>query len=449
MNSPLLSTVLNGVTHDQSLEAAADCLGMICRETSEVDDSLDVIQVLLPKVVALRPQIQTVVESDDTASFKALARLFADAACAWVVLMAREPPTFRPLVEAILECAARDADRDVIEYTFPFWYDLKQYLTLDRYMPARLELVDIYSDLVDIMMKHLQYPEAEGGGESDLFDGDREQEEKFREFRHHMGDTLKDACEVMGSPQCLRKVLEAIKGWMQNYGGQATESSVPHWQALEAPLFAMRAMGRMVDRDDTAVVPEIMPLLVRIPRHEKLQFAAIMVMGRYTEWTAAHDEFLEPQLKYVISAFDTDSTEVLRGAAQALKYICEDCKHLLGDKLVDLQSFYDQILDKLPVGSQDEVTEGVAHVVGVQQPGQIYSLLKLCCDPLFQRLMTKADAASQAKDEKSKLVLASKSSWWDSGHGRTMLTCAQITCNSSRPLSRSSSSVAERRRIRR
>jgi hypothetical protein len=31
-----------------------------------------------------------------------------------------------------------------------------------------------------------------------------------------MGDTLKDACEVMGVADCLTKVLNAIKLWQSN-----------------------------------------------------------------------------------------------------------------------------------------------------------------------------------------------------------------------------------------
>jgi transportin-3 len=394
VNSPLLNVVVTGLSHDQSLQAAAECLGNICRETRDVDDNLDAIQVLLPLVVQQRPRIQKAVDDEDTEAFKALTRLFSDAGDSWVVLIAREPQHFRPLVDAILECAARDKDRDVIEYTFGFWYELKQLIVLDRYAQSRAQMVDVYSKLVEVLMKLLEYPESETGNELDLFDGDREQEEKFREFRHHMGDTLKDCCEVMGTPACLGKVLDAIKLWMQKYGSQATQTSVPHWQQLESPLFSMRAMGRMVDTEESVVLPQLMPLLVQIPSHEKLRFAAIMVFGRYTEWTAKHPEFLESQFTYIVSSFQADSKEIVRAAAQAIKFFCTDCKHLLGDQVVQLQSFYDQILDKLPPSSQEEITEGVANVVGVQKVADIYKLIKLYCDPLVARLMVKANNAT-------------------------------------------------------
>ena len=404
VNSPLMSAVLHGMTDDKSLLAAADCLGIICRETKDVDDNLETIQALLPRILELRPRIQALVDEEDTEGFKAITKVFADAGESWVLIIARQPQHFRPLVECLLECCARDKDKDVIGYTFSFWYELKQYLTLDHYMEARVQLLDVYAQLVDIMLKQLEYPYSDNPNELDLFDGDREQEEKFREFRHHMGDTLKDSCEVMGVTACLTKVHDAIKLWQEKYGSQATQTSVPHWQALESPLFAMRAMGRMVDSHDSTVLPQIFPLLVQIPiSNEKLRFAAIMVFGRYTEWTAAHPDFLQPQFQYIVSSFDTDSQEILRAAAQAFMYFCVDCKQLLAPQVIQLQVFYDQILDKLPVSSKEEVTEGVSHVVGVQKSEDLYKLLKLYCDPLVQRLMVKANTATE---NKAKLDLA-------------------------------------------
>jgi transportin-3 len=402
--SPLLNVVVNGLSHEQSLAAAADCLGAMCRETSDVDDNIETIKILLPRVVEQRSRLQAAAEDeDDKEAFKALARLFADAGDSWVVLIAREPQHCRPLVDALLECAARDKGRDAIEYTFNFWYELKQLIVLDRYAQAKAQLVDVYSKLVDILMKLLEYPQSETANELDLFDGDREEEEKFREFRHHMGDTLKDCCQVMGTAACLSKVLEAIQIWVQKYGSQTTPTSVPHWQELEAPLFSMRAMGRMVDKEESVILPQLMPLLVQIPSHEKLRFAAIMVIGRYTEWTAVHSEFLEAQFNYIVSSFDAESKEIVRAAAQAIKFFCTDCRHLLGPQVLQLQAFYNQILDKLPELSQEEITEGVANVVGVQKSEDIYHLLKLYCDPLVERLKAKANNATT---EEGKLAVA-------------------------------------------
>ena len=91
----------------------------------------------------------------------------------------------------------------------------------------------------------------------------------------------------------------------------------------------------------------------------------------------------------------------------SLKFFCSDCKHLLSGQILQLQNFYNQTLDSLPMVSQEEMTEGVATVVAVQPPSEIYRLLKLYCDPLMARLMTKANNAT---DEAGRLAVAGEHS---------------------------------------
>lgn len=402
VNSPLLDIIFAAVASEESSQEASECLCVMLRENSDVDESQDVVHALFPRTVGLRLHIQKAVEDEDTEKLKALTKVFAAAAESWVIGIARQAAQFRPLVDAVLECAARDEGRDAIEHTFSFWYELKQYLVLERYIQGRVEMVDVYSKLFDILLKHLEYATPESGNEADLFDGDHEQE-KFREFRHQIGDTLKDACDVMGVTDCLTKVLSAIQLWMQKYAGHVSGTTVPQWQELEAPLFALRALGRMVDKNESIVLPQLMPLLIQIPSHEKLRFATIMVLGRYTEWTAAHPEYLEPQFNYIVDSFQSDSREIMRAAALSIKFFCTDCKHLLSGQALQLQTFYDQILDKLPDTSKEEMTEGVANVVAVQPVADTYRLLKLYSDPLVQRLMAKANRAAT---EGGKLAVA-------------------------------------------
>ncbi|KAB2576864.1 Uncharacterized protein DIS24_g6890 [Lasiodiplodia hormozganensis] len=405
VNSSLLDTVLNGLSEDEPFESAVECICAVIRETRDVDECMNVISTLYPKLMALRPKIEQAAEEEDTEVFKGIARVFAEAGEAWVVLIARLPQQFQGLVESVLEVAARDNERDAISHTFNFWYELKQYLTLEKYMPARLEFVAVFSKLVDIMIGHLEYPKPESGDEKDLFEGDREQEEKFREFRHQMGDVLKDCCEVIGVTECLQKCYALIEEWVNKYGPQASAGHVPEWQKLEAPLFAMRAMGRMVPQDENIMLPRLMPLLVQIPDQEKVRFQAVMALGRYTLWTAQHPETLQPQLDYIMAAFNHPSKEVVRAAALSFKFFCNDCAPLLKDYIPQLQQFYTSVLDRLPASSQDELTDGVASVLAEQPPEVLYDYLKLYCDPVLKTIM---EMAQNATDDKAKLALADK-----------------------------------------
>ncbi|QKX60522.1 uncharacterized protein TRUGW13939_07667 [Talaromyces rugulosus] len=405
VDSPLMDVILKALDNDASFESAVECICSIYRDTREVDDSITAIQKLYPRIVALRPKLRETAEAEDVETFKGLTRLFAEAGEAWVVLVARLPTQFRGLVETVLECCVLDKEREAVSFTFNFWYELKQYLVLDRYAEAKQVFNDLFSGLVDIMIKHLEFPTPEDENSTDLFDGDRAQEDRFRVFRHSMGDVLKDCCAVIGPSECLMKAYQQIQQWVSKYGSQASNDHVPHWQELEAPVFSLRAMGRMVDSEESTVLPQVIPLIVQIPDHEKVRFSAIMALGRYTEWTANHPETLESQLNYVISGFQHSSPEVVGAAALAFKYLGTDCSKLLGGHIPQLHTFYESVLDKLKPPSQEEVTEGVAAVVAVQPLDKVYESIKLFCDPIMARVM---NLANNAQDEQGQKAVAGK-----------------------------------------
>ncbi|PVH94273.1 ARM repeat-containing protein [Periconia macrospinosa] len=405
INSPLFDVMFNALAVPDPFDAAVECICYLISETRDVDETMQSIMMLYPKVLALRPMLVEAANEDDAEKFKGIAKILSEAGESWVLLVARLPTEFRGLLEAIVEIAALDKERDAVSHTFTFWFDLKQYLTLDRYAEGRSKCVDVYSKLVDIMIGHLEYPKPESGDEKDLFEGDREQEEKFREFRHHMGDVLKDACEVMGVADCLQKPYNLIQAWVQAYGSQAAPNRVPEWQKLEAPLFAVRAMGRMVPRDESVMLPRLIPLIVAIPDHHKVRFQAVMALGRYTEWTAQHPDTLQPQLDFIMAAFEHGTKDVIRAAALSFKFFCNDCASLLTGFIEPLQQFYAKYLNGLPLPSQEEITDGVASVVAKMPLEQVYPTMKLYCDPIVQHLMT---VANQAKDEPEQKIVADK-----------------------------------------
>ncbi|KAM3419573.1 hypothetical protein BST61_g2913 [Cercospora zeina] len=403
VNSPLMEVVMTAVQGDASFDAAVETLCGIFKETREVDENLNTIKALYPRLATLAPRIAAASDEEDWETFKGVTRVFAEAGEAWVILVARQPQQFKTLVEAVLECCRRDKEREALSQTFNFWYELKQYITLDRYMEARVQMVDIYSALVDIMITHLQYPYAENGNDTDLFDGDREAEDRFREFRHQLGDVLKDCCEVIGVTDCLQKSYVLIEKWVSEFGPQAQNGLVPHWQRLEAPLFSMRAMGRQVPPDENIMLPRLIPLIVQIPEQEKVRFQAVMALGRYTEWTAQHPDTLQAQLNFIMAAFSHSSKEVVRAAALSFKFFCNDCAELLKGYMPQIQQFYETNLVALPPTSQEETTEGVASVLARQPIDTLYQHVKLCCDPIVRRLMT---MAQNATEREQKLAIA-------------------------------------------
>lgn len=403
INSPLMDVVTNALQSDISFESAVECFTAIFRETRDVDEYLEAIKTLYPRIITQRSRLAQVSAEEDAETFKGLTRMFAEAGEAWVVLIARMPNDFRALVETILECAARDREKDAISLTFNFWYELKQYVTLDRYVEARAQFADIYSKLVDVMVSHLEFPKPEGPDASDLFEGDREQEDKFREFRHQMGDVLKDCCEVLGVTACLTKTYEQIEQWVGRNGAEASQGRVPNWQQLEAALFSLRAMGRMVPPDENIMLPRLIPLIVDIPDQEKVRFQAVMALGRYTEWTAGHPETLEKQLNFIMAAFQHSSKEVRTAAALSFRFFCNDCAELLKPFCGQMQQFYESVINTLPNSSQEEITEGLGSVLAKLPADQTFEAFKMSCDPVVKRIM---EMAQSATDEPSKVAIA-------------------------------------------
>lgn len=399
MATPLIDLSFAALSNDSSFEASIDLLCTIFRETNEVNDPemVKIIEALYPRLIALRPRIQE--SKDDADVFRAYARLFSEAGEAWVILIARMPQQFRPLVEAIAESASIDEDLEIVKFTFIFWYDLKQALTSPRYEEAKREYAAIYLGLVDIMIQHLHYPSGPDVDDQDLFSGDRDAEDKFRDFRHDMGDVLKDCCNVVGGSTCLGKAFGKVQDLMNASNTQAVK-----WQDIEAPLFSMRAMAREISLEEETVLPHIMNTLLSLPDHPKIRYAATLVLGRYTEWTALHPDYLLPQLNYITSGFKDANVDVISAAAQALKHFCRDCSKLLVDHIEQLYGFYEQVLPSLEFDSAVEVTEGIAHVVLAQPREKLYVALKSFVGPIATRIA--ASTQTYTDNEKAQRKIA-------------------------------------------
>lgn len=309
--SPLLDFLFSSLDSDDLFEPAVDAICDLVHETQEIDDNMKVIEQIVPRLIALKPKLQE--HGDDPDRLRGYCRMFVEAGEWYALLIADHPEAFLPLVEAIALCCSHD-DLEVVGITFNFWYRLATRLSKKRGDGAIRPLLDVYSGLVETIIRHLHYPEnleALAGQEG----------EDFRRFRHDIGDTLKDCCHILGADRCLRRAYELIVQAMEaaNKGGQV------RWQDIEAPLFSMRTMGAEVDPREDTVLPLIMDVIPKLPHHPKIRYATILVLCRYTEWTDLHPEGIPFQLQYISSGFDDQADEVKLAAAQAMKFLCRDC----------------------------------------------------------------------------------------------------------------------------
>lgn len=371
----LVALVFKGVTEPATFDAATECLCSILRETRDLDNE-NLIDALFDQLIQLDRFYKDNRANEDVLA--GLTKVFVEAGESWHVLIAKNPGHFSPLVRILLECCGPNRDLDVVKYTFYFWYELKQMVTLPKFEAARREILPVYVELIHVIIGHLRYPMDTS--DEDLFDGDKEQEDKFKEFRYEMGDVLKDCCAVAGAQQALQVPFEQINTLVHQQN--------PQWQLIEAPLFSMRVMAKEVSMKENTMLPVIMQLLLQLPEHSKVRYATTLVLGRYSEWTAAHPEYLEVQLNYITKAFASDTTDkdVVSATCQALMYFCQDCaSHLVG-YLDQLHVLYHQVHGQVDTKLTYDLLHGLACVIKELPLDRQYATAELFMGPTLERL---------------------------------------------------------------
>jgi transportin-3 len=308
--TPLFAYAFEALASDELFDAAVDVTCELIHETQEIDENMPIIELIVPRVIALKPLL--VDHKDDPDKIKGYTRIFTEAGETYRILILQHTETFFPIVEAISECSAYP-DLDIVPITFPFWMRLAQ--SIGKRPSVSPLFLDAYRRLMNVIILHLHFPpipNAMIGQEAD----------NFRSFRHVMGDTLKDCCFVLGTDTCLLTAYDMITAALSRNPEEVT------WQDIEAPLFAMRSMGAEVDPMDNNTVPKIMDMIVSLPNHPRVRYAALLIISRYTEWINMHPEYIQRQLQYVSAGFDDQDIEVSAAAGQALKFLCQDCKQV-------------------------------------------------------------------------------------------------------------------------
>lgn len=375
----LTSLIFQSLGDDVTFEKAVDCLCSIIRETRDIDNH-ELIEALYQQILQLNEFMHSHKDKlEDPDTLEGLTRLYVEAGESWHVLIAKNPKHFKPLVSILLECCKIQEDLDIVKYTFYFWYLLKQLITLPRFEASKVEFKDIYLELIEIVIRQLTYPTDNEDG--NLFDGDREQEDKFKEFRYELGDVLKDCCAVAGPVNSLSIPFQQIQTLLNS-------GTTSKWQYLEAPLFSMRAMAKEVSLKEKQILPLIMKFLVQLPEHPKIRYSATLVLGRYTEWTSKNPEYLEPQLNYIIKGFELagSNKDIVIAASHALMYFCQDCSELLINYLEQLYMLYSQIKDNIDLDSLYKLADGLAHVIKKVDVENRYKVADMFISPTLELL---------------------------------------------------------------
>jgi transportin-3 len=299
-STTLFGYSFEALASDNLFDAAVEVICQMIHETQEIDENMDVIQLIVPKVIALKPRLAE--NQEDADKIRGYARIFTEIGETYRVLLVQHTPTFFPIVEAIGECSAYP-DLDIVPITFPFWMRLAQMLG-KKPSPDPL-FIDAFKTLLTVMINHLHFP-------PEMTSLTGQEAENFRSFRHVMGDTLKDCCIVLRTDTCLMVAYQQVAAAL----------------ARKAPLFALRSMGAELDLKDSVAVPKIMDLIPNLPSHPRVRYTALMIISRYTEWINRHPDYISVQLQYISAGFSDADSDVCAAAGQALKYLCQDCKEV-------------------------------------------------------------------------------------------------------------------------
>jgi len=310
VNTSLIKSAFEALDVEELFDSAIEVLCELVHETQEIHENIEIIGVLLPQIINLKPRIKR--DWGDEETIRGYARLFSEAGETYRVLLVDDPKTYYPLIEAIGECSAYP-DLDIVPITFPFWMRLAGILGKRATVLPLFQTT--FETLMGVIIKHLYFP-------ADMSTLTGQEADNLRSFRHVMGDTLKDCCAVLRTKNCLLAAYEMITSALAKGPNFVT------WQEIEAPLFAMRSMGAEIDNGDEVAVPKILDLIPQLPSHPRVQYASLLIIARYTEWINLHPNYIPIQLQYVSAGFDNSDSEVNAAAGQALKYLCQDCKQV-------------------------------------------------------------------------------------------------------------------------
>ncbi|KAJ1928029.1 Nuclear import receptor, partial [Linderina macrospora] len=286
-NTPLVELAFAALKADDSdvFDTAVDAVCGIIYETHlDRDDepaaveakNIAVEQQLVPQLgmVADLMRSDQLVRAGDEDRSRGYCRMFTEAGEAWVQRMVLATAPYEGVIGALVDCMRLES-LDVITMLFDFWTILadKVLENTNSCDPGRRMLASVFDTIIDVIIGHLKYPATydtgtERGGWS------AKERDEFREFRHTIGDVLKDCVRVVGQAKALQHAYEQI-------AGRITGVQTP-WQDIEAPLFALRAMGAEVSATENDVLPKIMDMFAQFPAHPKLRYAATLVIGRYT-----------------------------------------------------------------------------------------------------------------------------------------------------------------------
>jgi transportin-3 len=197
-NSEFVPLLFESLATEALFDTAVDSLCEIVQQTRDMKVP-KLVQDLLTRIPQLIPPYRNSVATENTDVARGIARIFVGAGEAYLFEIIGNFEVYGILTELILECTAHK-DLDIAQISFNFWFQLAEELPSGDYREVVPKFYSAYSRLMGIIIEHLKYPDE--GTKT----WTAEQKDDFKDFRHVVGDTLKDCCAVLGGQKALQLV---------------------------------------------------------------------------------------------------------------------------------------------------------------------------------------------------------------------------------------------------
>ncbi|KAJ1547668.1 Nuclear import receptor, partial [Nowakowskiella sp. JEL0078] len=402
-DSPLLSLPFQLISPDENdcFNAAYEIITISeIRSSPKIYQSPETTQAniaIAMKIYSLVIQLQPLISKniDDPEFVGLICELLVHFGCSHMDLILRQFPSFYTLIETLLECMKLN-DPNILLRTFLIWSTMDKYLYDDlsanspKYSAITTHLTPLFTRIFDILMPLLRYPDTGDSWTPKMLDD-------FRDQRYEIGDMLKICVTHLGAKVALQRPYEIL----QQVVTSQQQGCAIDWRDVEAVLFALRSMARVIREDENEVLPLVMRLLPHLPDHAKIKYAAILVIGRYTKWSANKEnkQFIPQQLAFVFTGFA--DKEIVPAAAQALRHLADDCGEHMIPYLSELYANYATLMNVLE-NDRIEFISSIAFIVARLPPADLTEALTHFCVPLAQSLV---DICARVPDENPRATL--------------------------------------------
>lgn len=304
---PIVEVAFSALNDDRLFDAAADLVCEIISWSCTAGRTF-LISTVCHRLLGLTLFIEKCVQAEDYEKMMRLSVIFVEAIEGYFNFITDDLTCMESFLRILLIFTRLD-DLSIVSQTIPGWLSAMTDLP-EKYWHSAC-ITEIIGNLISFIVKHLAFPSNE------LIETAVKKDE-FRDFRHDIGEVLKNCCAIIGSSKALSVPLHMLMDTIQK-GSK--------WQEIEAAIFAFRTMAAEIDCKEEAVMGKIVQLLLSLPENifqiSRVRYSSVLALGAFCEWLKLHPVFIAPSVQVIFKSMAFPDT--LAASILALKHISQTC----------------------------------------------------------------------------------------------------------------------------